>query len=207
VEDASTSTPDADIALEIKCSKPALSYTLAAKATSSIAALKEQLAQEQGRKAPSVDDQRWLLKGKVMADAKLLREYSVADGAKITLMLKPGSSFDPDALATPAAATDPPRANSHARVPSLTLNLSNLEPEITIGAIHAHPAGPSPAFTSKISSVDFWSGILDKLTEDLGEADAPKVFESWFGSSKQYLTPNDVAKIRDALQMTNMGGV
>ena len=56
--------------------------------TDTIQAIKAQLASEAG--APPADVQRLLLKGKALADAKLLKEYDVKDGDTVNLMVKPG---------------------------------------------------------------------------------------------------------------------
>ena len=81
-EDAASSastSKDSNVTLELKCSKPALTYTLECSLTSTIAALKAKLVEQESASSqgvPAVDDQRWLIKGKVLSDTKLLSELS-----------------------------------------------------------------------------------------------------------------------------------
>jgi UV excision repair protein RAD23 len=53
-----------------------------------ISAIKTQIAAQP--RIPPAHAQQLPLKGKALADAKLLKEYSVQDGDTINLMLKPG---------------------------------------------------------------------------------------------------------------------
>ncbi|KAG8982699.1 hypothetical protein FRB93_007920 [Tulasnella sp. JGI-2019a] len=81
------------VSLIIKSTKPSITFTLQAHPTDTIAQIKAKLTQEHPR-APEADDQRLLLKGKVLADAKLLKEYPIStDATNITLMTKPGSTW------------------------------------------------------------------------------------------------------------------
>lgn len=68
-----------------------ISFSLNVHPTDTIASIKEQLASEHSR-APPADVQRLLIKGKVLADNKLLKEYDgVGDGTILSLMVKPGT--------------------------------------------------------------------------------------------------------------------
>jgi len=88
---SAVSDTQSSITLTIKSLKPAVSFTLKAHPTDTIASIKEQLASKHGR-APPVDVQRLLIKGKVLADNKLLKEYdAVVDGTVLNLMVKPGT--------------------------------------------------------------------------------------------------------------------
>ncbi|OBZ67792.1 Ubiquitin [Grifola frondosa] len=93
------STPIASINVTFKSTKPVQSYTLGVQPTDTISDIKSQLAVVPG--APPADAQRLLLKGKALADGKLLKEYNVKDGDVINLMVKPGFDWDPTKIASP----------------------------------------------------------------------------------------------------------
>ncbi|KDR80208.1 hypothetical protein GALMADRAFT_116836 [Galerina marginata CBS 339.88] len=102
----------ASISLTFKSSKPPASFTLAVHPTDTVASIKAQLASQPS--APPADVQRLLLKGKALADAKLLKEYNIKEGDTINLMLKPGYDWNP--TATPPQ-TSAPMATVAAPVP------------------------------------------------------------------------------------------
>ena len=125
----------------IKSLKPPKTYTLAVQSSDTIADIKSYLASQSG--APPVDVQRLLLKGKALADAKLLKEYNIKDGDTVNLMVKPGYDWNQvqdspmldipsPALGTPAerspsSALEPGPARPaerHRRVPSVILSPS-----------------------------------------------------------------------------------
>jgi len=94
---SSSSRPSASataqgIPIVIKSTKPALTFELTVHPTDTIADIKSKLANEH-RRAPPADTQRLLLKGKVLADNKLLKEYPISDSTTITLMMKPGTTW------------------------------------------------------------------------------------------------------------------
>ena len=81
------------ITLSIKSTKPVVSFSLEVQPTDSVASIKEKLASQYPR-APPPEVQRLLIKGKVLADNKLLKEYDgVAEGAVLNLMVKPGTAW------------------------------------------------------------------------------------------------------------------
>jgi len=82
------STSAESLSIVIKSLKPPKTYTLAVQSSDSIADIKSYLASQPG--APPVDLQRLLLKGKALADAKLLKEYNIKDSDTVNLMVKPG---------------------------------------------------------------------------------------------------------------------
>ena len=88
----------ASISLVFKSLKPPASFTLSVQPTDTVSAIKAQLAAQP--KAPPADAQRLLLKGKALADGKLLKEYNVKEGDTINLMLKPGFDWNPNAPPT-----------------------------------------------------------------------------------------------------------
>lgn len=128
------------ISITFKSLKPSASFTISVQSTDTIASIKSQLASETS--APPADAQRLLLKGKALADAKLLKEYSVKDGDTVNLMVKPGFDWDPSRIASspapipsPEGSQDPaslslsPNPKSqpsrkHHRIPSLVLSPS-----------------------------------------------------------------------------------
>lgn len=78
--------------MSFKVAKPPRTFTLPLSPADSITTIKQQLANQPG--APPADAQRLLLKGKALADGKLLKEYPAKDGDVINLMLKPGFEWD-----------------------------------------------------------------------------------------------------------------
>ena len=131
----------------VKSLKPPQSYTLSVQPTDTIADIKSHLASQPG--APPVDVQRLLLKGKALADGKLLKEYNVKEGDTVNLMVKPGFDWDPQrsikidtvllpsvdtvpfpssgSSLTPAPSLEPPQpkaSRSHQRIPSVVLSPS-----------------------------------------------------------------------------------
>jgi len=98
-----SSSASAKITLTIKSTKPAVTYTVdGVHPADSILALKEMLREKykdgdgvSAPSAPPLDAMRLLLKGKALADQKLLKEYNVKDGDTINLMVKAGTDWDP----------------------------------------------------------------------------------------------------------------
>jgi ubiquitin-like protein 4 len=88
-----THTYTASISITFKSAKPPASYTLSVQPTDTVASIKAQLAA--ATNAPPPDAQRLLLKGKALADSKLLKEYTVKDGDTVNLIVKPGVDWDP----------------------------------------------------------------------------------------------------------------
>ncbi|KAF9525074.1 hypothetical protein CPB83DRAFT_860246 [Crepidotus variabilis] len=95
-----SSSSSASLSLVFKSLKPPATYTLSVQPTDTIATIKTQLATLPS--APPSDAQRLLLKGKALADGKLLREYTIKDGDTLNLVVKPGFNWDPSA---PSATT------------------------------------------------------------------------------------------------------
>jgi UV excision repair protein RAD23 len=167
------------ISLSFKVSKPPRTFTLPLSPADSIATIKEQLATQPG--APPGEAQRLLLKGKALADGKLLKEYSVRDGDVINLMLKPGFEWNWDEKASTAKqATETttivqPSAtrSGHGRIPSVVLCPS---PSTTPQPLQ-EPTTPIPltldttlisstsdqmdkdAYQQKIESPEFWDRL------------------------------------------------
>ena len=139
------------INVTFKSTKPVQAYTLDVQPTDTIAQIKAQLSAVPG--APPADAQRLLLKGKALADGKLLREYAIKDGDTINLMVKPGFDWDPSKTPAPAPAPAslpaPIASPSAAEGESVTL-LPSPEPRTTRGGHGRIPSvvlSPSPSLT------------------------------------------------------------
>jgi ubiquitin-like protein 4 len=169
---------------------------LSVQPTDTIQAIKSQLASEPG--APPADVQRLLLKGKALADAKLLKEYDVKDGDTVNLMVKPGFVWDPTATSTPEAAKSeesaPPtitlvpepkesRARQgHGRIPSVVLSPSpSLTPladeklvdiPLLLDTSNIPPSSissaPDTPYHTVISQPEFWDRLYSFLRCALG---------------------------------------
>ncbi|KAG1826632.1 hypothetical protein EV424DRAFT_1390170 [Suillus variegatus] len=141
--------PAASISITFKSTKPPQSFTLAVQPTDTVSEVKALLASQPN--APPAEAQRLLLKGKALADAKLLKEYGVKEGDTINLMLKPGFEWDPTKSPSPPSTspvkmkysnlpeiqTPQPKlatGHKHTRTPSIVLSPSpsivSLEPEV-----------------------------------------------------------------------------
>ncbi|KAF5311013.1 hypothetical protein D9619_007899 [Psilocybe cf. subviscida] len=107
---AHLTSSSAPISVTFKSLKPPASFTLSVQPAESIAHIKAQIATQPS--APPADIQRLLLKGKALADAKLLKEYAIKDGDTVNLMIKPGTHWDPTAPATPAPEIKAPMATT-----------------------------------------------------------------------------------------------
>lgn len=136
--------------------------------------------------------QRLLLKGKALADAKLLKEYNIKDGDTINLMVKPGydwnqapeldipaPTLETPAERSPSGSLEPGTAEPtgrHRRVPSVILSPSpnSLVPlregapvdvalSLDDGDILPPSQAPPTAYQNVVSSPGFWGDLLDFL--------------------------------------------
>lgn len=251
--EASTSSGDESVTLELKLSKSTLTYTLAdLKLNTPVNAAKAQLEAQERSRSPPAADQKWLLKGKVLNDDKLLSDYFSSESpASVTIMLKPGAAPFPanTELPDPAPAPAPggsfkfpstetsapqgisstkgpspslspstgPAAGgrSHMRVPSLTLNTSNTEldpAQQQPATSHRRSPSLSTQFQTQVTDPVFWEDVHKLLVSKFGEGEASeaavdRLWETWFGASKPWMTPNEVALIRDRLGLHSMGGM
>jgi len=108
VESSASGAAPSQITLTFKSLKPSASYTLTVSPTDTIATIKSQLSTTHATAPPS-DSQRLLVKGKALADAKLLKEYNVQDGDTVNLMVKPGVNWDPTKPKEPEIKQPKPR--------------------------------------------------------------------------------------------------
>ncbi|KAG8737108.1 hypothetical protein FRC10_008575 [Ceratobasidium sp. 414] len=208
------------INVTVKSLKPPLSFPLSVLPTDSIASIKSQLAQHP--RAPPADAQRLLLKGKALADTKLLQEYEIGDGATINLLIKPGVEWTGEEKPMASSATLD-KAPSHLRIPSQdnlaipSVVLSPIpDPEGRAPSPHALaldatpppvPSSVRPSYHQTIASPEFWDKLHGFLsTEFSNPEDADGAFESFLIASKEQLTAGEIAKIRDATGIVGMAG-
>ncbi|KAG2361834.1 ubiquitin family-domain-containing protein [Suillus spraguei] len=121
------------ISITFKSTKPPQSFTLAVQPTDTVSEVKALLASQPN--APPPEAQRLLLKGKALADAKLLKEYGVKEGDTINLMLKPGFEWDPTKSPFPSNAS--PVKMKHSNLPEI----QTPQPKLATG--HRHTRTPS----------------------------------------------------------------
>jgi ubiquitin-like protein 4 len=130
------------------------------------------------------------LKGKALADAKLLKEYNVQGGDTINLMVKPGVDWDPTkaspeppalllSAATPAetaslSPTPPQKTRRHSRIPSVVLSPTPSSPlqkpqdiqlvdgdGLMVSAeMPTEPASPQSSYRTTVSQPEYWEKLL-----------------------------------------------
>ena len=91
------------------------------------------------------------MKGKALADGKLLKEYEVKDGDTLNLMVKPGFQWDPSKVASGATTVTPPtpvgNTNSEELKP-ITLLPEPTRPTRGHGRIPSVVLSPSPSLSA-----------------------------------------------------------
>jgi len=229
---AQESAPTGSITITFKSVKPAQLYTLSVQPTDTISDIKSQLAAQPG--APPADAQRLLLKGKALADGKLLQEYSIKEGDTVNLMVKPGFDWDPTKVAAPSLQKpaegetitllpEPQQKtrHGHSRIPSVVLSPS---PSITpspgeklvdiplvldtsnIPAALAE-AAPNTTYHATLAQPSFWEHLYTFLESEFSSRnDAAAAWEDFFCASKGTLTVSEIAKIRDHVGVIGMAG-
>ncbi len=190
--------------------------------TDSIAQLKA-LVSASTPSAPPVSAQRLLIKGKALADTKLLQEYGVEEGATVHLILKAGWEKD---LAAPKAefATGPIPAEpppSPGAVPALTISVPDDSPAspahpsarpITAAEL-ATPLGPQGVITSApyhatLADPAFWSKVYALCRASFAsESDADGCWIGMLEGARGGLSAGEVAKIKDVVGVTGGWGV
>ncbi|KAL8279777.1 hypothetical protein RQP46_007872 [Phenoliferia psychrophenolica] len=184
----------APLSLTIKCAKPPLVFTLACPPTATIATLKALLCSLEPT-APPVEQQRWILKGKSMGDAKLVREFPVEDGSVINLMLNkaapPPATVVPDLVLS--SSDDPTR-------PALAISTDDISP----------PPPPPTGIPAVVGKPELWVETFEVLKRHFGEgrdAEAREVWESWLGAAQGWIQPGEKALIRERTGISAMGGL
>jgi len=197
--------PDS-LTLTVKSLKPALTFTITAQTTDTISHLKT-LVSKASSSAPAPDSQRLLLKGKALADTKLIKEYNIPDGATLTLMVKAptaGTSAPPAAAPTPSPGPSGPRPPAPSLTITTELEGASSQP-VTDANIDVPPSGPQPqvssaAFHGTISDPKFWQRIHALcVSEFVLEDDADAAWETFLVSMKSRLSAGEAAKIRDVV--------
>ncbi|KAL5499138.1 hypothetical protein ACEPAH_1656 [Sanghuangporus vaninii] len=132
-------TSSGEYIISTEGSLPLRSFTISVLPTDVISSIKSQIASQPG--APPADAQRLLLRGKALADNKLLKEYTVKGGDTVNLMLKPGFEWDwntdgkketvpketpkdNDGDVQMSLEPDSNRKGRHSRIPSVVLSPS-----------------------------------------------------------------------------------
>lgn len=171
------------ITLTFKSLKPPQSFDLPVQLTETIQSIKTLLASQP--RAPPADVQRLLLKGKALADSKLLKEYNIKDGDTVNLMIKPGYNWDPNSTITTnmTSSTKENKAPDslklgHSRIPSVVLSPSpsagspSGEPEkpldinLTLDTSTIPTASETPAhstYHATMSEPGFWDRLYTFL--------------------------------------------
>lgn len=139
--DGGSAKESASVTLTFKSLKPALTYSHPVSLTDTILSIKEELHTLHPEDLPTPENQRLLLKGKALADQKLLKEYSIKDGDTLTLMFKtppakstvtqpqpvPAATMSTNPFASTGGSLDPdakPSGRKHQRIPSVVLSPS-----------------------------------------------------------------------------------
>jgi len=228
---ASTSS-SASISLVFKSLKPPASYTVSVRPTDTVSSIKAQLAAQPT--APPADAQRLLLKGKALADAKLLQEYSIKNGDTVNLVLKPGFDWDPTKPPTskspevtmasptpsslqPSPSVKPSGGRKHQRIPSVVLSpspsndsLGTVEKDIMLtldAGIPSPVVQQESTYYTTVVKPEFWERLYAFLKlEFITSADAYLAFEDFLCATKGSLTPSEIAKIRDQVGVVGMAG-
>ncbi|KZP24986.1 ubiquitin-like protein [Athelia psychrophila] len=219
----------AAITLTFKSLKPPKSFVLSVQPTDTIQSIKGHLASQPN--APPADVQRLLLKGKALADTKLLQEYTIKDGDTVNLMIKPGHTWDPNTpainisamsssapLSLPPLQPDAKPTPGHTRIPSVVLSPSPsattpsmevdkpLDINLTLDASQPLPAAQS-SYHAAIADPVFWEKLNAFLKAEFKtETDGLLAFEEFLRASKGTLTASEIAKIRDHVGVVGMAG-
>ncbi|KAG8932225.1 hypothetical protein FRC01_000091 [Tulasnella sp. 417] len=136
------------IPIVIKSTKPPLSFDFTVHPTDTVSRIKLPLEKEHLR-APTADSQRLLIKGKVLADHQLSKEYPIStDSSSPTLTTKPGSTGAADTMQLPSLTLSP-TPSTDGQTPGVDLALA-VELDMQLGP----PRGSTPtqdAYTSIIA--------------------------------------------------------
>ena len=212
--------------MTVKSLKPALSFVVKIAPSDSIQQLKANVASSSST-APKPEFQRLLLKGKALADAKLVKEYGIAEGAVVNMVLKPGwddmpktgSELGGDPTSTgvsiPKEPVPPPGA-----IPSLTISDADPAAEGTTSTAAFPPrpvttldisnpaTGPGPSnstaeFHNTIADPEFWRKVYALCqSEFISDQEADGCWHAFLGGVRAKLSPGEIAKIQDAVGVT-----
>ncbi|KAG6907654.1 hypothetical protein DXG01_007858 [Tephrocybe rancida] len=220
------------LSITFKSLKPPISFTIPVKPTDTITAIKAQLAAEPH--APPADAQRFLLKGKALADTKLLQEYYLKDKDTVTVVVKPGTVWDPPKSPIPSPPPPPPPPQEqgtmpneslvsptprrgHQRIPSVLFSPSPSgeselkEKDILLTLDNTNPANVSveslSTYGATVAQPEFWKRLYEFLKSEFASpTDALTAWEDYFRASKGSLATTQIAKIRDEVGIVGMSG-
>jgi len=210
----------------VKSIKPALSFSVEIFPSDSVQQLKANLSKLTST-APAPEFQRLLLKGKALADTKLVKEYGLTEGSVVNMMLKAGWDEKPKAGTdlvgnpTPTGGDIPTESSPvPGSVPVLTISDADPAAEGTTStaAFPARPittmdisnpaSGPGPVnstaeFHNTISDPDFWKKVYVLCqSEFINGSDADGCWNAFLGGVRGKLSPGEIAKIQDAVGIT-----
>ncbi|KAK0454003.1 uncharacterized protein EV420DRAFT_1556223 [Desarmillaria tabescens] len=204
------------ITLTFKSLKPASSTTLRVSPSDTVLSIKSQLSPANPAAV------RLLLKGKALADNKLLLEYPVHDGDIVNLILKDVPPPDPPVIVAPTpmkpapiTTATPATPSRHTRIPSVVLSPSPspsadkpLDISLSLDTDLPSPTRPSAStYHNALAKPEMWDRLYSFLrTEFTTDSDAQQAFEDFLRAGKTVLTANEVARIRDHVGVVGMAG-
>ncbi|KAK0203796.1 hypothetical protein DFS33DRAFT_832532 [Desarmillaria ectypa] len=200
------------ITLTFKSLKPVSSTTLKVLPSDTVLSIKSQLSPANPAAV------RLLLKGKALADNKLLLEYPVHDGDVVNLILKdvPPVIVAPTPMKpAPITTTTPATPSRHTRIPSVVLSPSpspSADKPVDISlSLDTDPPSPTRPSTSTyhntLAKPEMWDRLYSFLrSEFTTDSDAQQAFEDFLRAGKTVLTANEVARIRDHVGVVGMAG-
>ncbi|KZV65987.1 hypothetical protein PENSPDRAFT_655245 [Peniophora sp. CONT] len=222
-----------NIQVTFKQLKPSFSVTLAVSPADCIELIKRQIASQPG--APPADSQRLLLKGKALADMKLLKDQHHVQNFKPTSTSTP-PLVAPQPKPAPSLPTGPSlelphtdsttsagRRKGHGRIPSVVLSPSpspSMDGEevkdialvdengVTLSAENVEEPRPvDSTYRATLSRPEYWEKLYEFIVSQFSvRADAHMAFEDYLNASKGALTASEIAKIRNTVGVTGMGG-
>ncbi|KAK0435172.1 hypothetical protein EV421DRAFT_1837100 [Armillaria borealis] len=181
------------ITLTFKSLKPASSTALRVSPSDTVLSIKSQLSPANPAAV------RLLLKGKALADNKLLLEYPVHDGDVVNLILKDITlaapvPMKPSPISTATPANTPSR---HTRIPSVVLSPSpspSADKPVDISlSLDTDPPSPTRPSTStyhnSLAKPEMWDRLYSFLrSEFTTDSDAQQAFEDFLRAGKTVLT-------------------
>lgn len=152
------------IALTFKSLKPALTYSHPISLTDTILSIKEELHTLHPNDVPTAENQRLLLKGKALADQKLLKEYNIKEGDTVNLMFKAPPPVKQTAD-VPLVTPQPVRATSDSSMASPNPFAStggSLDPDVKPSGGRRHQRIPSVVLSPSPSNENHSPGEKPK---------------------------------------------
>ncbi|PLW47295.1 hypothetical protein PCASD_02632 [Puccinia coronata f. sp. avenae] len=145
-----------------------------------------------------------------------------------SVIVEPGTPISEKTLANATAGSASAKDGEQKltmKIPKITMEVdgsdSSEQPFISrsrSGSVHTNPIysphlGISESFKTVVTSDQFWIGARQFLESQFagpvdgpGEANARQLWEHWFNSSKEWLSPSEIARIREATGISGMAG-